>query len=188
MTTHYIDLIVVPDPETNATQLLGVLYGRLHLTLVQQRRDDIGVSFPRYSMTPRGIGSVLRLHGLAIALENLMAADWMKGVRDHVRASGIQSVPEGASHRNISRKQFKTNVERLRRRRMRRKGETEEQARSAIPIHVERNTGLPFVHLRSSSTGQAFCLFVALGAIRAEPVIGEFNSYGLSGRATVPWF
>ena len=63
MTSHYIDLRVVPDPETSAPQLLGALYDRLHLALVERRCDGIGVSFPGYSLNPHAIGNVLRLHG-----------------------------------------------------------------------------------------------------------------------------
>lgn len=188
MTTHYVDLTVVPDPENSAPHLLGVLYGQLHLALVRNRLDSVGVSFPRYSLDPRAIGSVLRLHGDAATLAGLMAEDWLKGVRDHVRATGVLPVPEGSPHRTVQRRQFKTSVERLRRRRMQRKGETAEQAAKAIPATAEDRPDLPYVHLRSRSTGQPFCLFVALGPLRQEAAPGTFNSYGLSGTATVPWF
>ncbi|MEQ4574507.1 MAG: type I-F CRISPR-associated endoribonuclease Cas6/Csy4 [Gammaproteobacteria bacterium] len=188
MTTHYLDLTVLPDPETSAAHLLGALYERLHLALVQQRQDRVGVSFPRYCLTPRAIGNVLRLHGEGGVLERLMAEDWLKGVRDHVRASGVQPVPEGVPFRTVQRRQFQTNVERLRRRRMRRKGETAEQAARAIPDSAKDRPGLPYVQLRSRSTGQPFCMFLALGPLRHEAVPGSFNSYGLSGLATVPWF
>lgn len=188
MTTHYLDITVVPDPETTAPQLMGALYSRLHLALVGLKPNPIGVSFPRYSPNPRGVGNVLRLHGTAEALQQLMAQDWLKGVRDHVRQAEISPVPQGAKHRVVSRRQFKTSVERLRRRRIRRTGETAEEAAAAIPRSVEREPDLPYIHLRSHSTGQTFCLFVAVGAARAEPVEGNFNSYGLGGESTIPWF
>lgn len=188
MTTHYIDIRVVPDPEVNGPQLLGVLYGKLHQGLVQLRVDDIGVSFPGYSRNPRGVGSVLRLHGAQAALQRLMQVDWLKGIRDHVRMTDISAVPETAKHRTVTRKQFKTSAERLRRRRMKRKGESLEQATQAIPGTVERTPELPYVHLRSHSTGQGFHLFIALGPLVDEPVSGVFNTYGLGGQATIPWF
>ncbi len=188
MTTHYIDLTVVPDPETSGAQLLGALYGRLHLALVQHRVDDIGVSFPQYSLNPRALGYVLRLHGDAASLQRLMEADWLKGVRDHTRMTEIAPVPDGALHRVMQRRQFKTNVERLRRRRMQRKGETMEQAARAIPDTVQRRPDLPYIHLRSQSSKQAFCLFIALGPVLTQATRGTFNSYGLGGAATIPWF
>jgi CRISPR-associated endonuclease Csy4 len=188
MTTHYIDITVRPDPESNAPQLLGALYNRLHLTLVQHRLDDIGISFPGYTVNPRTLGTTLRLHGSDQALQQLAQADWLKGVRDHVRMTDIASVPAAASHRTVQRKQFKTSAERLRRRRMRRKGETEEQAAKAIPSSMEHRPNLPYVYLRSHSTGQPFCLFITLGPLARDATIGSFNSYGLGGMATIPWF
>ena len=188
MTSHYIDLRVVPDPESSTAQLFGALYDRLHLALVQQRRDDIGVSFPQYSINPRAIGNVLRLHGSSDALNQFMQTDWLKGMRDHIRLTEITPVPADAPHRTVHRRQFKTNAERLRRRRMRRKGETEQQATEAIPTTVERRPDLPFVHLRSHSTGQPFYLFIALGPLMQTPASGPFNSHGLSTTTTIPWF
>ena len=188
MTSHYIDLTVVPDPETNAPQLLGALYDRLHLTLVQQRTEHIGVSFPGYSITPRALGNRLRLHGDTVSLQQLLETDWLKGLRDHVRMTEMAPAPENAVHRTIQRRQFKTNADRLRRRRMRRKGETPEQAAQAIPGSVERRPNLPYLNVRSRSSGQPFCLFIALGPACDRATSGRFNSYGLGGPATVPWF
>jgi CRISPR-associated endonuclease Csy4 len=188
MTTHYIDLVLRDDPQIAAPQLLGALYDRLHVALVQQHRDDVGISFPGYALKPRTLGATLRLHGSDATLQQLMQADWLKGMRDHVRTSTVTAVPTGASHRTVQRKQFKTSAERLRRRRIRRKGETAEQAAAAIPASVERRPDLPYVHLHSHSTRQPFCLFVTLGPAQQHPVAGTFNAYGLSPTATVPCF
>lgn len=188
MTTHYIDLTVIPDPESSTPQLLGTLYDRLHLTLVQHSLDSIGVSFPGYSMVPRSLGTKLRLHGSDASLRQLFGNDWLKGMRDHVRMTDIAPAPADVPHRTVQRKQFKTSVERLRRRRMKRKNETVEQAREAIPSRVERTPNLPYLHVRSRSTAQPFCLFIALGPPLRTGVPGHFNGYGLGDPATVPWF
>lgn len=188
MATHYVDIRVAPDPETSAAHLLGALYDRLHLALVQQRADRVGVSFPGYSTAPRTLGNVLRLHGDEQALRQLLLADWLKGVRDHVRLTDIAPVPPEATHRTVQRRQFKTNVERLRRRRMQRKGESQEQVEQAIPATVERRPNLPFVHLRSRSNNQSYCLFIALGTPVSSASPGTFNSHGLSPTSTIPWF
>ncbi|WP_337243673.1 type I-F CRISPR-associated endoribonuclease Cas6/Csy4 [Luteimonas sp. gir] len=188
MTTHYLDFTLAPDPETSATHLLGALYDRFHLALVQRRIDTIGVSFPGYSLVPRTLGTQLRLHGRADDLTPFMHADWLKGVRDHVHLSDILETPVNAEHRAVQRRQFKTSADRLRRRRMRRKGETAAQAEQAIPVTVERRPDLPYVQLRSRSTGQPFSLFVALGPLMPIATPGPFNAYGLSATTTVPWF
>jgi CRISPR-associated endonuclease Csy4 len=188
VTTYYIDLTVVPNPESGIQQLLGALYDRLHLALVQQKLDNIGVSFPGYSAAPRSLGTTLRLHGSDASLQQLFVSDWLKGMRDHVRMTDVAAAPVDAPHRTVQRKQFKTNVDRLRRRRMKRKGETAEQAQEAIPYTVERTPNLPYLHVRSRSTGQPFCLFIALGPPGPAAVPGNFNRYGLGGPTTVPWF
>jgi CRISPR-associated endonuclease Csy4 len=188
MTTHYVDFKGIPDPETSPSQVLEKLYERLHLALVQHRLDNIGISFPEYSLNPRTLGPVLRLHSDESTLTQLIATDWLRGVRDHVRMTPVAPTPETALHRTVQRKQFKTSVERLRRRRMRRKGETAEQATQAIPTTAEHCPNLPYLHARSRSNGHAYCLFIATGPTQQQAVPGTFNSYGLSGTATVPWF
>ncbi len=191
MTTHYINITLLPDPEFSHAHLLGALVAKLHRALVQGRTTDIGVSYPQHvgqPQTKRTLGAVLRLHGTPDALQRLMEQDWLKGMRDHTRVSEQRPAPTDAKHRAVHRRQFKTNAERLRRRRMQRKGETAEQAATAIPDSVERRPHLPFVQLRSSSTGQPFCLFVEHGPVLATPVPGGFNAYGLGQGATIPWF
>jgi CRISPR-associated endonuclease Csy4 len=188
MTTHYIDITLLPDPEFSHAHLLGALVAKLHRALVQLRADDVGISFPEYSLRPRSLGRVLRLHGGDIPLQGLMAQPWLQGMRDHVKLSAVAPTPLGTTHRVVQRRQFKTNVERLRRRRMRRKDETAEQAALAIPDGIEQRPDLPYVQLRSASTGQPFCLFVEQEETTDEAMTGTFNSYGLSAGATVPWF
>lgn len=193
MTTHYLDITLLPDPEFSASHLRGALVAKLHRALVQTGASDIGISFPKHvnaPVTQRTLGDVLRLHATAAALEQLMQQRWLHGMRDHVTLTDIAPVPPDALHCQVERRQFKTNVERLRRRRMQRKGETAEQAAAAIPDTVERRPDLPYVQLRSSSTGQPFCLFIHHGTPGTEPSAGSasFNTYGLSTGATVPWF
>ncbi|TAG85032.1 MAG: type I-F CRISPR-associated endoribonuclease Cas6/Csy4, partial [Burkholderiales bacterium] len=169
MTTHYINITLLPDPEFSHAHLLGALVAKLHRALVQGQTADIGVSYPQHigqPMTKRTLGAVLRLHGTPHALQLLMGQDWLKGMRDHTQVGELLPVPANAQHRAVRRRQFKTNVDRLRRRRMLRKGETTEQAVVAIPDSVERRSYLPFVQLRSASTGQPFCLYIEHGPLQ----------------------
>lgn len=188
MTSHYIDIHLLPDPEFSQAHLMNALYAKLHRALVQLQSSNIGVSFPGYSLHPKTLGQIMRLHGSESALQTLLTSDWLRGMRDHTQLSAIAAAPAQAEHRQLQRRQFKTSAERLRRRRMQRKGETAEQAHAAIPDHVERQPDLPFAQLRSSSTGQSFHLFLALSKAQPEPLQGPFNTYGLSTAATIPWF
>lgn len=188
MTSHYIDITLLPDPEFSHAHLLGALVAKLHRVLVQLGSADIGISFPRHSLRPRTLGTLLRLHGSEAALQHLMAQPWLQGMRDHVHCAQPAPVPDGAVPCLVQRRQFKTSPDRLRRRRMRRKGESAEQAAAAIPDSVERTPDLPYVQLRSASTGQPFCLFIEHKEGQAAAGQGGFNTYGLSLGASIPWF
>ncbi|CAN7152084.1 type I-F CRISPR-associated endoribonuclease Cas6/Csy4 [Pseudorhodoferax sp. LjRoot39] len=185
---HYVDLRVRPDPELIASHVMDVLFGRLHLTLAARRTGDIGASFPGVASGRTGLGDVLRLHGSAGALEALMETRWLAGLLDHVQAGDVAAVPPGASYRVVRRVQAKSSAERIRRRQMRRHGYDAAQARERVPDSVERTLALPYVRLRSASTGQIFRLFVDHGPLQAAPQPGSFSAYGLSPHATVPWF
>lgn len=184
----YIEVTILPDPEFGADMLLGALFSKLHRALAKLESEDLGVSFPGYQVKPRTLGQSLRVHGSAERLQQLEQSAWLQGMADHVSVTDVLAVPDTAEQVLVERKQFKTNAERLRRRRMKRKHETYEQALQAIPDSVERKPNLPYATLRSQSTGQSFQLFVEQ-TVHAEPSKrGQFNCYGLSQSATVPWF
>ncbi|WP_323012455.1 type I-F CRISPR-associated endoribonuclease Cas6/Csy4 [Castellaniella sp.] len=188
MSTHYVDIELLPDPEFSQTHLLSALYSKLHRALATLSAQGVGVSFPNYSMQPRSLGQIMRLHGSLAELNVLLGTDWLRGMRDHVALGAVSVVPSGIEHRRLLRRQFKTNADRLRRRRMQRKGETYQQAAQAIPDSVEQQPRLPYVQMRSSSTGRVFCLFLDLSEPEKQASGGVFNAYGLSQEATVPWF
>jgi len=185
---QHLEIQLLPDPEFGQPMLMSALYSKLHRALVRLATDSIGVSFPEYSLKPRSLGAVLRIHGKGNDLEQLQALGWLKGMRDHVEVAPIQSIPLDTQHCTLNRRQYKTSAERLRRRRMKRKGETYQDATKAIPDSIEQRPELPFAVLRSQSTGQEFHLFVEQSALQPDPTPGRFSSYGLSLGATVPIF
>jgi CRISPR-associated endonuclease Csy4 len=185
---HYVDIEVLPDPEFPASQLMGALYAKLHRALVAQGCNHIGVSLPDVDEVGTHLGTRLRLHGELGHLAMLLASDWLAGMRDHVALTQPVRVPGNAQYRVVKRVQVKSSPERLRRRLMRRHGLSEEQVCQRIPDDVARFTRLPFIQMRSTSTGQTFRLFVEHGSIQAHAIPGDFNTYGLSQGATIPWF
>ena len=200
---HYVDIRLQPDAEFAPAMLMAALFTKLHKALAAGAHSDVGVSFPqmdvadsqqapRISRTgahPRYVlGHVLRLHGTSPALQGVLSTDWLSGMRDHVVCSAALAVPDGASHRVLSRVQAKSSPERLRRRQMRRHGLTQEQAQERIPDSAAETLNLPFLTLRSQSTGQTFRLFIRFGPEQPMPVPGSFGAYGLSAQTTVPWF
>lgn len=184
---HYVDIQVRPDPEFPINTLLGALVSKLHRTLVELEADDIGISFPGHEDEPP-LGKTLRLHGASARLHELMRTPWLRGMRELLQVGDIRKVPEKSAHRVVRRRQYKTNAERLRRRRMTRHNESYEEAARKIPDSIERRVNTPYVLVRSQSSGQAFSLFIEHGECRDTPIMGAFNTYGLSKGATVPWF
>ena len=185
---HYVDIEVRPDPEFPANQLMSALFAKLHRGLVALSTTGIGVSFPGFDLTPPNLGTCLRLHGQHSALSALLTSDWLNGMRDHVVLSVPMPVPSNAQHRTLKRIQTKSNPDRLRRRMMRRHDLNEEEVLQRIPDDAARFVRLPFVQLRSNSTGQNFRVFLEHGALQTSAVSGYFNTYGLSLSATIPWF
>ena len=190
--SHYIDLHLRPDPEATPTHLLAALYTRLHRALAAAQTAPVGpgiaVGFPGYDGSCHTLGDCLRLYGSEAALQPWAAGTWLGSLRDHVRATAPLPVPAHTAHRMLRRIQVKSSPERLRRRLMKRHQLSEEQAHQRIPDSVGRMTDLPYVQLASTSTAQQFKLFLALGPALAQPQAGNFNTYGLSATATVPWF
>lgn len=185
---HYVDIDVQPDPEFPAHQLMSALYAKLHRALVAQGLTRIGVSFPGVNSEAPNLGTRMRLHGELAALSAMLASDWLAGMRDHVALTPPIRVPDSAQNRVVRRVQVKSSPERLRSRLMRRHNLDEQEARQRIPDELACFAYLPFVQLRSTSTGQTFRLFIDHGPIQTSAVPGGFNAYGLSQGATVPWF
>lgn len=185
---HHVDIEVRRDPEFPANLLMSALYGKLHRALVAQNSTRIGVSFPGFDLKAPHLGMRLRLHGDLASLSALLESDWLAGMREHVMLEPPARVPETASHRGIRRVQVKSSPERLRRRLMHRHNLDADEARQRIPDDVAQFLKLPFLQLRSTSTGQSYRLFIEHGTLQSEPVPGDFNTYGLSQVATIPWF
>lgn len=185
---HHIDIDIRSDPEFPAHQLMGALYAKLHRVLVAQNTIGIGVSFPGSGSQAPHLGTRLRLHGNLAALSALMANNWMAGMRDHVTLTSPTRVPETAKHCVVRRVQVKSSTERLRRRLMRRHDIDVQEALQRIPDEVAHLSKLPYVQLRSTSTGQTFRLFIDHGPAQPHAIGGTFNAFGLSQGATIPWF
>lgn len=146
------------------------------------------MSFPDLDESRSRLGERLRIHASADDLRALLARPWLEGLRDHLQFGEPAVVPHPTPYRQVSRVQVKSNPERLRRRLMRRHDLSEEEARKRIPDTVARALDLPFVTLRSQSTGQHFRLFIRHGPLQVTAEEGGFTCYGLSKGGFVPWF
>lgn len=184
----YLDIELRPDPEISPNHLMGALYSRIHLALVARSDGGVAVYFPGYQLRPIWLGTRLRLLGSRAELQGVEGNDWLGGVRDHVQIHPVAAVPDDAKHCAVRRVQAKSNPARLRRRLMKRHDISAAQALERIPDSAAEFVDLPFVQLQSGSNGQPFRLFLSVGPALETATPGEFNSYGLSQTASVPWF
>lgn len=186
---HYQEIKILPDPEFQTSMLMSALFSKLHRVLAQLKNSSIGISFPKAGIDNPTLGNLLRLHGTEKELNDLQEIDWLKGMRDHLAMKEIKTVPENAKHCHVQRVQTKSSVARLRRRYLKRHNKvTDQEVIKLIPDAVEKQLTLPYLQLKSESTEQRFRLFIKHQSAQETSVAGEFNSYGLSRQATVPWF
>jgi len=185
---HYINIILRPDPEVNVQQLMSVLFEKIHHALVDLKSTKIGVSFPHAAANKAHLGDCLRLHGNQNDLNVLLKARGLTSFRDHLNVTEPCLVPISAQHCIVKRVQVKSSPERLRKRLMRRHNIDLSQAIERIPDKIAQVTKLPYISFSSQSTGQTFRLFINQSKPQTEQIIGEFNTFGLSQLATVPWF
>lgn len=179
---HYIDIKVLSDPEFDTTTLMNALYSKLHRILAATSEENIGVSFPHSKKTP---GDLLRLHAEQSVLQQLMDKNWLKGLSDYTHVTAITIVPDQTQHIRVKRIQSKMTAARLRRA-VKRGSISVQEAETLL---AERTLlKKPFFQLQSSSTSRRFPLFIEQDEPQTEAIKGTFTSYGLSDKATVPWF
>ena len=185
---HYLDIKILEDPEFAAPILMNALFSKLHRALVEVSNGDIGVSFPE--ATKKSLGKTLRLHGFESSLTKLEALAWRKGVGDFTQVTGVSAAPEVDEFWLVQRVHAQSNPDRIRRRAMKRQGLTYEQAVEQIPDSVAEQLDLPFVRIKSHSTGgQQFPLFIRQTTVSEPNHSGtSFSKYGLSASTPVPKF
>lgn len=182
---NYQEIRILPNPEFQEPMLMAALFAKLHLALAARKNGDIGISFPEYGKT---LGGVLRLHGCQAVLEALNETHWYAGFKDYCSLTAVVSVPTVIGWRTVNRVQVKSSAERLMRRSVRKGWLTEEEAEQRLAQMHTQSTNLPFLQLKSLSTGQHFRLFICHGELQTFQVLGGFSSYGLSASTTIPWF
>ncbi len=184
---YYFDITILPDPEIETAHLLNTLFGKLHIALVcDAKPGQVAVSFPQAATGQFGLGAVLRLHGEKGKLESFKDGSWLGALRGYSKCSNVAAIPADVKYCAVRRVQAKSNAARLRRRLMKRQSIDEKEAMRRIPDGIAQRLELPWIQLRSASTGQSFRLFIKQAI--AEKESGAFNTFGLSESATVPWF
>lgn len=181
---YYIDIEIKPDAELQESPLMNLVYNKLHKALVKLKTKQIGISFPKYQIK---LGRVLRLHGIINDLQNLQDINWLNGIAGYCKISDVKDVPVDAKYRTVSR--VRTNMSKSKLKRLKKRGSITHDEEKAYKTKMF-SLGLdnPYLDLISGSTGKRHRRFIHFGPLLDHPVVGNFDSYGLSKGATVPWF
>lgn len=182
---QYIEIHLLPDPEFSSSVLMNALFAKLHRALIEASHGEVGVSFPHAQKT---LGDRIRLHGSLSSLQRLMGLNWLKGLTDYISVSVITPVPDNCQYRVVKRVQAKSSSERLYRRSIKKGWLTTEEAERKKSECNEQHLKMPFVQLKSHSSGQSFRLYIQQGKLLESPQADKFSDYGFSGDATIPWF
>lgn len=182
--SFYVDIKIKPDDEMRENVLLNKVYIKLHKALSTLKSTEIGISFPCYKVM---LGDVIRLHGQEDKLTELQASNWLGGLVGYCDVSSIKVVPKEVLYRTISRKQANM-TEAKYRRLLKRQTITENDAKQYKAKMFQQGLDNPYLELQSGSNGHKYRRYIQFGELRNQPVAGEFDEFGLSKEATIPWF
>lgn len=200
---YYQEITCLPDQEISTGFVLGKVMDAVHLAMVnltlgteEQSQCPIGISFPEYRESPGEdqtlpIGSKVRLFSRTDTdLVTLDLVGQLTRLSDYVHWTSIRALERRIRGYAIYRRhQPKCSKPRLIRRQMRRKGISETEAAGMYGSFEPRYSRLPYVNMRSHSTGERFRLYVERQETAAiELVSWGFSTYGLSSRVAVPEF
>lgn len=180
----YVDIKLLPDAEIPATILMNAIYTKLHKALCDIGSKTIGVSFPNYKVT---LGNVLRLHGSQSDLSALLRKSWMGGMSGYCKVGDIISVPGDTKYRTVSRKQTTMSQAKLNRL-LKRGSIAEQEVKQYRAKMFTKGLDNPYLELVSGSSGHKHRRYIEFGELLDETVAGQFDQFGLSKTATVPWF
>jgi CRISPR-associated endonuclease Csy4 len=181
---NYIDIMLKPDAELPLNRLLNTVYTKLHKALCDLNSTSIGVSFPNSQAT---LGNTLRLHGSDKDLDDLMRLNWIGGMSVYCSISDILPVPDNSKFRTVSRKQTTMSQSKLNRL-LKRGSITEDEVKNYKAKMFTKGLDNPYLELQSGSNGHRHRRYIEFGELLNEPVSGQFDQFGLSKTATVPWF
>ncbi len=196
----YQEITLIDQAEISPYFIWSKLYAQLHIALAEHKnaneKGNIGISFPKYiyehgdeaKKSKVHLGDKLRIFAEdQAALENLNIFQWLERLTDYVHITSIREVPENIKgYATYSRKQVKTNAERLARRRVKR-GDIGFDEALARYSNVVTTTDLPYIQMKSLTSDKSFKLFIEKkNANQSENQV--FSTYGLSSESSVPEF
>ncbi len=181
---NYINIQIQPDAEMRENVLLNKVYTKLHKALHELKSTALGVSFPHYQIK---LGDVIRIHGNTTDIEQLQSNNWLGGLSGYCKISPINQIPDNVKYRTVSRKQ--TNMSPAKLRRLVKRGSiSANDVKKYKAKMFTQSLDNPYFELESTSNGHKHRRFIEFGSLTETSVEGEFDQFGLSKVATIPWF
>lgn len=181
---HYIDILLLPDPEFPLPILMSALFSKFHKALCDLQATDIGVNFPKHG---ENLGSLMRIHGNFKVLVKLQDLKWIGPMMGYCKVGNILPVPPKVKYCTVFRKQPTMSPAKLRRL-IKRGSIAEDETNRYKSKMLSQSLTEPYVELTSNSTGRRHKRFISFGPLQNKPVTGCFDQFGFSKTATVPWF
>ncbi|AYO55012.1 type I-F CRISPR-associated endoribonuclease Cas6/Csy4 [Acinetobacter wuhouensis] len=195
------EITLIDQAEISPYFIWSKLYNQLHIGLAEikdaNEKVNIGLSFPKYiyeqgdeaKKSKVHLGDKLRIFAATQAdLEKLNISKWLDRLTNYLHITSVREVPEAkiSGYATYSRKQVKTNAERLARHRVKR-GDIGFDEALARYSNVVTTTDLPYIQMKSLTSDKSFKLFIEKkSATKSETQV--FSTYGLSSVSTVPEF
>lgn len=181
---YFIEIQLRKNNDLRPNMLLNNIYTNLHRRLYDMNAKSIGVSFPDYRVV---LGQRLRIHGNLDDLNKFHSIDWLGDLKKYCKVSEIEKVPQNIVYRTISRIQSSMSQSKLRR--LIERGTINEEDIKKYKLEMlKKGLDNPYVELISASNGKLHRRYFQFGELRSENVPGEYDTFGLSKEATVPWF
>jgi len=194
---YYQELTLIPDAEISLNFLWSKVYPQIHLALVETKTPEnhskMGVTFPKYQNTPerKTLGNKLRIFSPDTNnLQNLNLTKWLHTLDDYVHLTSIKEVPDNIkTHASFYRIQKrKTNAQKAYNT-AQRLGIPYEKALAHLQGRDETQPQAPFIHMKSLSSKHSYRLMIGKKITNLnDPQSKEFNTYGLSSKASLPLF
>jgi CRISPR-associated endonuclease Csy4 len=181
---YYLDIKIVPDEEVPIYFIRNKVYAKFHKALFSLNSTDIGISFPKYKVK---LGNVIRLHGTENSLQKLQDKNWLGGLSGYCDISSIQAIPDEVVYRTISRKQSNMTEAKLRRL-IQRGSISQDEVKGYKAKMFQQSLDNPYLELESTSNGHKHRRYLAFGESSKSMTLGEFDFFGLSKTASIPWF
>ena len=189
----YLDITLLPGADISQHFLWGKAYKQIHLGMVDKKMlnglSPFGIAFPEYNADACCLGMKLRLFAEdKMTLESFNTKQWLNCLCDYVHITSIRDVPKNiANYSRYKRKQSKSSLERLARRKAKHEAISFEQALESLKNRKENLLEAPFIKITSNSSGENFRIFI-IKETTNELINDGFSCYGLSATSTLPDF